>query len=91
MANEIFAPPKMPENFVGRRTELDWLEFEVRGSERRFPDMPIEVTGAPGIGKTALVGEFVRRFETRRQVIWISCRKFDRDAATFDQAMRARL
>jgi Cdc6-like AAA superfamily ATPase len=53
--------------------------------------MPIVVTGAPGIGKTALVGEFVRRFETRRQVIWISCREFDRDAAAFDQAMRARL
>jgi hypothetical protein len=91
MADELFAAPKMPETFVGRRTELDWLEFEVHGGERRFPDMPIVVTGAPGIGKTALLGEFVRRFETRGQVIWISCREFDRDAAAFDRAMRSRI
>jgi hypothetical protein len=91
MADELFALPKMPEIFVGRRTELDWLEMEVHGGERRFPDMPVVVTGAPGIGKTALVGEFVRQFEKRRQIIWISCREFDRDASAFDQAMRSRI
>jgi restriction system protein len=91
MADELFAPPKMPETFVGRRTELDWLEFEVDRGERRFPDMPIVVSGAPGIGKTALVGQFVRRFEPSRQVIWISCREFDRDATAFDEAVRSRI
>ena len=91
MADELFAPPKMPEIFVNRRSELDWLEFEVHRGERRFPDMPIVVTGPPGIGKTALVGEFLRKFETRREVIWINCREFERDAPAFSQAMRSRI
>src|ERR1700733_8688875 len=91
MANELFAPPKPPENFVGRKAELDRLASEVRGGARGFPDMPIVVTGLGGIGKTALVAEFVKQFDARRQVIWISCREFDRDAPAFDEAMRSRL
>jgi restriction system protein len=91
VADELFAPPKMPEVFVNRRADLDWLEFEVHRGERRFPDMPIVVTGPPGIGKTALVGEFLRKFETRREVIWISCREFERDAPAFSEAMRSRV
>lgn len=91
MADELFAPLKMPETFVGRTAELDWLASEVRGGARGFPDMPIVVTGPAGIGKTALVGEFVRKFETRRRVIWISCREFDHNAPAFDEAMRSRI
>jgi hypothetical protein len=91
MADELFAAPKMPEIFVGRAAELDRLASEVRGGARGFPEMPIVVTGPAGIGKTALVGEFVRQFETRRRVIWISCREFARDASAFDEAMRARI
>jgi tetraacyldisaccharide-1-P 4'-kinase len=90
MPDELFALPKMSETFVGRRTELNWLESEIRGGARGFPDRPIVVMGAPGIGKTAIVGEFVRRFETRRQVIWIISREFERDASAFDEAMRSR-
>jgi restriction system protein len=90
MADELFAPPKLPEIFVGRAAQLDWLASEVRGA-RGFPDMPIVVTGQGGIGKTALVGEFVQQFETRRRVIWIACREFERDAPAFDEAMRSRI
>jgi restriction system protein len=89
MPDELFAPPKIPHIFVGRRAELDWLESEVHGGARGFPDMPIVVTGVPGIGKTTLLREFVRRFESGREVIWITCQKFDRDASAFDQAMRS--
>ena len=91
MPDELFSPPKMPETFAGRIAELDRLASEVRGGARGFPDMPIVVTGPAGIGKTTLVGEFVRQFETRRRVIWISCREFDRDASAFDEAMRSRI
>jgi restriction system protein len=91
MADELFSPPKLPETFVGRKTELDRLASEFRGGARGFPDMPIVVTGPAGIGKTALVGEFVRQFETRRRVVWISCREFARDASAFDEAMRSRI
>ena len=54
MADEFFAPPKLPETFAGRKAELDRLVSEVRGSARGFPDMPIVVTGPAGIGKTTL-------------------------------------
>jgi restriction system protein len=89
MPDDLFVPPKMLDVFVGRRAELRWLESEVLGGERGFSHMPVVVTGPPGIGKTALVGEFARRLETRRQVIWITSRKFERDASAFDQAMRS--
>jgi ATP/maltotriose-dependent transcriptional regulator MalT len=53
--------------------------------------MPNVVTGVAGIGKTALVVDFVRQFETRRAVIWINCGEFERDAAAFGEAMRLRI
>jgi restriction system protein len=53
--------------------------------------MPVVVTGVPGIGKTALVAEFIQLFETRRQVIWIRCREFERTAPAFEEAMRSRI
>jgi HJR/Mrr/RecB family endonuclease len=90
VADDLFFPPKAPDIFVGRENELRWLEFEVHRGERSFPDMPVVVTGVAGIGKTVLVAEFVRRFETRRQVIWMACREFERNALSFDQAMRSR-
>jgi hypothetical protein len=88
MPDELFAPPKMSETFVGRRAELNWLESEFRGGERGFPGRPLVVTGAPGIGKTRLVGEFVRWNEARQRIIWISCREFDPEALAFDHEMR---
>src|SRR5580700_1277301 len=89
MADESFIPPKISEIFIGRRAELNWLEREV--NEQRYPDMPVVVTGVPGIGKTALVAEFIQRFETRRQVIWIRCKEFERTAPAFEEAMRSRI
>jgi restriction system protein len=89
MAGESFIPPKISEIFIGRKRELDWLEREV--SERRYPGMPVVVTGVPGIGKTAVVAEFIRRFETRRQVIWIRCSEFEQAAPAFEEAMRSQI
>ena len=89
MADESFIPPKTSEIFVGRRSELNWLEREL--SERRYPHIPVAITGPPGIGKTALVAKFIQTFETRQQVIWISCRTFERTAPAFDEAMRSRI
>jgi len=91
MADESFIPTKISEIFIGRKPELDWLEREVYGTERRYAEMPIVVVGVGGIGKTALVAEFIRRFETRRQVIWIRCSEFDRNSSAFEEVMRSRI
>jgi HJR/Mrr/RecB family endonuclease len=91
MADESFIPPKISEIFIGRRPELDWLEREVYGTERRYAEMPIVVVGVGGIGKTALVAEFIRRFETRRQVIWIRCSEFERNSSAFEEVMRSKI
>jgi restriction system protein len=91
MADGLFAPPKMIVTFVGRAAELDWLASEVRGGARGIPDMPIVVMGPAGIGKTALVAEFVRQFETKQEVVWVNCRDIERDAEAFDEAMRSRM
>jgi AAA+ ATPase superfamily predicted ATPase len=88
MVDESFIPLKISEIFIGRKRELDRVEREV--SERRDPDMPVVVTGVPGIGKTAVIAEFIRRFETRRQVIWIRCSEFEQTAPAFEEAMRSR-
>ncbi len=77
MALEFLQPPEPPRPFVGRKDEMERLRTEVYGRERRYPDMPIVITGEAGIGKTALAAEFVERRSRRERSIWIQCRDWE--------------
>jgi restriction system protein len=88
MADELLAPPKFPNPFIGRESELKWLQEQLYGRERRYPDMPLVVLGEPGIGKTALVATFVRQLPKRERAIWIQCRNFEKNEPAFQIAMR---
>lgn len=49
--------PQLSGNFVGRSRELEWLNEKV--VKRRRNSTPIIITGNPGIGKTALIKNFL--------------------------------
>ena len=53
-------PTSAREAFVGREAELAWLEERFAGAVGGAGNV-VFVTGERGVGKTALVGEFVRR------------------------------
>lgn len=60
-----FPPPK---DFIGREKQLDALRHAYH--ESRHPRTPVLVTGPAGIGKTALVGHFVRSRRSREEIFW---------------------
>jgi hypothetical protein len=60
MPDDIFLPPQPPRPFIGRERELTWLEEELWHGEFST-GRPIVITGAAGIGKTALVAEALSR------------------------------
>src|ERR1700733_8700754 len=60
MADDIFLPPQPPRPFIGRRTEIEWLEREI-WSRGFGGGRPIVLLGPPGIGKTALIAEVLQR------------------------------
>ena len=88
MADELLSPPKPLEIFVGRKEELEWLARETHDRERGFPDMPVVIAGMAGVGKTALAAQFVSRLPDTERTVWIPCRKFDKDTAAFQIAIR---
>jgi DNA-binding SARP family transcriptional activator len=57
-------PRRGPAPFVGRTVELDRLDHAVDRTERGVTQM-VAVLGEPGIGKTRLLTEFVRRVRGR--------------------------
>ena len=94
MVQELLSPPKPPSPFVGRQSELEWLEREVYSRERLFPQMPLVIVGPAGVGKTSLVAEFVSRLSERtsrlserKRAVWFECAKFDKDGAAFSLLM----
>jgi hypothetical protein len=77
MAQETFDPPRPPAKFVGRADDLAWLEE--RNPERmaaRFGN-GVAITGEAGVGKTALVAEFLHRHEDTISAFWIDCASWE--------------
>jgi hypothetical protein len=58
MPDELFAPPKPPDPFVGRRSELETIDQLVSDSEVGY-GRPLVVTGVAGIGKSSLVAKYL--------------------------------
>jgi len=90
MTDQFLAPPQPPRPFVGRKDEMERLERELYRGERRYPDMPIVVSGDAGIGKTSLVAEFVERWSRRERWIWIPCRDWEIAVLPFQRILRDR-
>lgn len=69
-SDPFLAPPAGVPPPVGREDELArlraWLDEALAGSRRT-----VFVTGAPGLGKTALVEAFVRDARRRRHGLWV--------------------
>jgi tetratricopeptide (TPR) repeat protein len=66
------APRTVGTSFTGRTEQLDLLEDELRkvgAPESRL----VTVVGEPGVGKSRLVAEFVRRIGTRARVVRGTC------------------
>src|SRR5262249_4054050 len=73
-------------SFVGRRHELEQLESAVRDATLRSGTA--RLVGPSGIGKTALVGEFVRRLKKdQRDIVILSARCHQRDHRPFKAVM----
>jgi predicted ATPase len=62
-AAKAAAPRPLRETFVGRQLELAWLEEKFAAAVAGAGSMAF-VTGERGVGKTTLVGEFLRRVRT---------------------------
>lgn len=90
MAEEFLRPPEPPRPFIGRVAEMELLQTEVYRRERRYPDMPIAITGEPGIGKSAFASEFLTRLSRRERPIWIQCRNWEAAGSIFETGMRDR-
>jgi predicted ATPase len=56
-------PPRVIDRVIGRDADLDALELEVARSPL------VTVLGPPGVGKTRLAGELVRRLAERRDAV----------------------
>jgi restriction system protein len=69
---------------------MDRLETEVYRRERRRPDMPIVITGEPGIGKTSFAADFVERRSRRERAIWIPSRDWEVLVKPFESILRDR-
>jgi DNA-binding CsgD family transcriptional regulator len=61
---EAGSPPLAPEVFVGRRAELGLLEAALRDASKGRPRL-VHIVGPSGIGKTALIGQFLRASRDR--------------------------
>ncbi len=77
MADEAqFTPPAPPSPFVGRKDELEWLSERL--SERRLRPIgeAISLVGEAGIGKTALIAEYLQRHAEELTAVWINCNEW---------------
>jgi hypothetical protein len=73
MAQETFNPPRPPAQFVGRAADLKWLEERIlERMDVRFGNA-VAITGEAGVGKTALVAEFLHRHEDAISAFWVNC------------------
>lgn len=66
-------PRKQPTRFVGRRAEMSFLNAQ-RDNLMRGAGQAIEISGAPGIGKTRLAAEFLASVdETALRQVKVQC------------------
>jgi restriction system protein len=91
MESRPFLPSTTP-IFIGRETELEWLDNEL-SQKGAFMRAPVAIVGPPGIGKTALVSAYFEDFfETRKRnfnVAWIQCGHFKSQTEMFDEFVRS--
>src|SRR5678815_1355557 len=65
--------PRFDPTFVGRETELQWLDARVFGEARA--QLPIMITGTGGVGKTALMQQFVSTRRLPVETIWLTAQR----------------
>lgn len=90
MLQGSFDSPKPPMPFVGRQEDVAWLE---RHADSRLGfdfGNDVSITGEAGIGKTALVAEFVNRNVQRQFAVWIDCGAWDSSSPHFESIFRSR-
>jgi ABC-type glutathione transport system ATPase component len=93
MAEKTYTPPRPPSPFVGRKQELEWLFDKFAfGSMRNGETLCL--LGEAGIGKTALISEFLRQDSERDHVerltpVWLNCNELVRDRLDFDKVLRS--
>lgn len=81
MTQETFDPPRPPSPFVGRAEDLAWLEG--KNPERmgaRFGNA-LAITGEAGVGKTALVAEFLQRHQKTGLSCWVDCASWQSESS----------
>jgi len=75
------APPKADQGFVGRQQELAKLLEALEASRKGEPKV-VRVSGGSGIGKTALVRQFLTRAEVMGAVV-LSGRCYERESVPY--------
>lgn len=85
MADEKrFAPPLPPSPFVGRVRELEWLD-ERLGRRRRSYGESMSLVGEAGIGKTAILAEYLLRRSDQLTPYWFSCAEWATERPNYRQ------
>lgn len=70
-------PSTSPPHIIGRDSEIEWLASAFTKAEHGLPTFAC-LTGEAGVGKTAVVGEFLRRTSLRNSVtIRVRCQPSD--------------
>lgn len=87
MPTEDFFPPRPPSPFVGRDNELEWLRRATDSREMAYSRGPISVIGVAGIGKTALVAEFLERDRLQIDTRWFNCRDWAKEKPDFESVI----
>lgn len=77
MRDVLFSSPDLLPHFVGRETELAWLNREANDPEGTHSFAPIAVVGPAGIGKTSLVRQFVEQRNRELTTKWFNAYAFN--------------
>ena len=78
-----FAGPLPPSPFIGRERELDWLRSRLGRARRSVADDFLWIVGEAGIGKTALLAQFLEHYTEERSVVWFNCAEWAKETPDF--------
>lgn len=90
MPQDSFEPPHPPVPFVGRGKDLEWLEKHMNPKTNPRFESYFSITGESGIGKTALVAEFLKRHAERPSPVGIDCSALEFSRPDFGSMFRRR-
>jgi restriction system protein len=79
-----YLPPAPPTPFLDRAQELDWLSERLSLRRERFGET-LSLVGEAGIGKTALIAQYLWQRGEELTPIWLNCGDWQRARPNFSE------